>query len=153
MRGRVRQSSRLQNKFDFSRFLRLSIFSILGPERAKKSIGVHGFAENRENRQPRFQRGKKPIGADAGGRSVWEMNAGALGASRQDVRDRCGATARQLCGLGCSICQSALAHKVVKVDRTSGALAGFVPDSTSPARRASVRVRAAIQAGPNFHYQ
>src|SRR5216683_1288620 len=32
---------------------RLSIFSILGPERAKKlSIGVHGFAENRENRQP-----------------------------------------------------------------------------------------------------
>src|SRR6266851_3668748 len=33
--------------------LRLSIFSILRPERAKKlSIGVHGFAENRENRQP-----------------------------------------------------------------------------------------------------
>src|SRR5712664_2637814 len=32
---------------------RLSIFSILAPERAKKlSIGVHGFAENRENRQP-----------------------------------------------------------------------------------------------------
>src|SRR5260370_34423763 len=32
---------------------RLSIFSILGPERAKQfSIGVHGFAENRENRQP-----------------------------------------------------------------------------------------------------
>src|SRR6266849_5190162 len=32
---------------------RLSIFSILGPERAKKlSIGAHGFAENRENRQP-----------------------------------------------------------------------------------------------------
>ncbi len=32
---------------------RLSIFSILRPERAKKlSIGVHGFAENRENRQP-----------------------------------------------------------------------------------------------------
>src|SRR5260370_31824366 len=31
----------------------LSIFSILGPERAKKlSIGLHGFAENRENRQP-----------------------------------------------------------------------------------------------------
>src|SRR5712692_6611210 len=31
---------------------RLSIFSILGPERAKKlSIGVHGLAENRENRQ------------------------------------------------------------------------------------------------------
>src|SRR6266849_846951 len=32
---------------------RLSIFSILRPEREKKlSIGVHGFAENRENRQP-----------------------------------------------------------------------------------------------------
>src|SRR6266849_6346855 len=32
---------------------RLSIFSVLGPERAKKlSIGVHGFADNRENRQP-----------------------------------------------------------------------------------------------------
>src|SRR5712664_28609 len=32
---------------------RLSIFSILAPERAKKlCIGVHGFAENRENRQP-----------------------------------------------------------------------------------------------------
>ena len=29
------------------------MFSILRPERAKKlSIGVHGFAENRENRQP-----------------------------------------------------------------------------------------------------
>src|SRR5713226_245616 len=37
---------------------RLSIFSILGPERAKKlSIGVHGFAENRENRQPLKGRG------------------------------------------------------------------------------------------------
>src|SRR5712692_4892096 len=32
---------------------RLSIFSILAPERAKKlSIGVHGVAENRENQQP-----------------------------------------------------------------------------------------------------
>ncbi len=39
-----------------SPFQRLSIFSILGPERAKKlSIGVHGFAENRENRQPLFR--------------------------------------------------------------------------------------------------
>jgi len=38
---------------------RLSIFSILGHERAKKlSIGVHGFAENRENRQPRPGRGQ-----------------------------------------------------------------------------------------------
>src|SRR6266436_2199511 len=39
---------------------RLSIFSILGPERAKKlSIGVHGFAENRENRQP--LKGREPV--------------------------------------------------------------------------------------------
>src|SRR5713101_8365466 len=38
---------------------RLSIFSILGPERAKKlSIGVHGFAENRENRQPPWARAR-----------------------------------------------------------------------------------------------
>src|SRR6266446_6600580 len=37
---------------------RLSIFSILAPERAKNlSIGVHGFAENRENRQPLTGRG------------------------------------------------------------------------------------------------
>jgi len=38
VRGRVRQSSRLQNKFDFSRFLRLSIFSILGPSEQKKAL-------------------------------------------------------------------------------------------------------------------
>ncbi len=42
------------------------MFSILRPERAKKlSIGVHGFAENRENRQP-LGRERDTSGAEGG---------------------------------------------------------------------------------------
>src|SRR6266852_8637979 len=57
---------------------RLSIFAILGPERAKKlSNGVHGFAENRENRQP-LDRGRDPEGQGEGQRGKARRSSAAL---------------------------------------------------------------------------